>query len=152
MSILLELSKMTTIDIESLVKRLTIELNVKNKHLETLHYVIFDVINIILGITHQKRVNNQMYTIMYRMITDYWYINGYDKKIKENELKLENMNQDQLAIKSISIGDTTTTFEDNSSKVEIGGVKYEAGTVDLTTNIIIEKYKRELYAFRRMRW
>lgn len=153
MDILLELSKMTTINIESLVERLKIELNVKGKNIEMIHYAIFDIFNIILEFTHQKKVNNQMYTIAYRMIVDYWYINGYDKKEKEKKLNAGNTNnQDQLAIKSITVGDTTTTFEDNSSKIEIGGVKYNTGTIDLTTNIITEKYKRELYSFRRMRW
>lgn len=152
MNILLELSEMTTIDIGILVERLKKELNVKNKNAEMIHYAIFDVFNIILGITHQGKVNNQMYTIAYRMIVDYWYLNGYDKKVKESEKTYEKDNDAKLPIKSIAIGDTTTTFEDTSSKVEINGVHYDTESIDIAEDIIVEKYKKSLYKFRKMRW
>lgn len=154
MNILSEITKMTTINIDSLVDRLKDDLNVKNKNINKLYYAIYDVFNIILGITHQNKISNQMYTISYRMILDYWYMNGYDKMLKEKELnsKSSNNTQNQLEIKSIKIGDTTTTFEDNSSKIEINGIKHNTATIDICQNIITEKYKKELYGFRKMRW
>lgn len=152
MNILLEISKMTTIDINSLVDRLKKELNVKNKDIEMIHYAIFDIFNIILEITHQRKVNNQMYTIAYRMITDYWYINGYDKIIKESQTNYNKDSENNLPIKSISVGYTTTTFEDTSSKIEINGVHYDAESINIAEDIITEKYKKMLYKFRKMRW
>ncbi|MBR3697599.1 MAG: hypothetical protein IKM97_05010 [Clostridia bacterium] len=152
MNILPEISKMTTIDINSLMDRLKKELSVKNKDIEMIYYAIFDIFNIILGITHQRKVNNQMYTIAYRMIIDYWYLNGYDKKMEESKTNYDKDSKNSLPIKSIAIGDTTTTFEDTSSKIEINGVHYDTEAVNIAEDIITEKYKKRLYKFRKMRW
>lgn len=153
MDVLSELNKMTTINIEFLVNRLKDDLNIKNKHIEKLYFAIYDVFNIIIGITHQSKINNQMSTIAYRMIKDYWYINGFDKIIQKKEFNSKSDNeQEKLLIKSITIGDTTTTFEDNSSKMEIDGVKYDTETINISDDIITKKYEKELYKFRKMRW
>ena len=49
-------------------------------------------------------------------------------------------------------GDTTTTFADTSSQIEINGTTYNTGTVDFDEDILVEKYKKALYENRRMRW
>ena len=72
-------------------------------------------------------------------------------KKKEFNSKSDN-EQEKLSIKSITIGDTTTTFEDNSSKVVFDGVKYDTETINISDDIITKKYEKELYKFRKMRW
>lgn len=152
MDILQEIMKMTTIDIEALIDRLKTELDVKNKNKDKIHYVIFDVFNIILEITHQQKVIKEMYSIAHSMIVDYWNLLGYDKKIKESNLSNNKNDNDNLPIKSIAIGDTTTTFEDTSSKVKMNGVYYETVPIDMAKDIITEKYQKRLYGWRKMRW
>ena len=49
-------------------------------------------------------------------------------------------------------GDTTTTFADTSSQVEINGIIYSTGTVEYSEDGLIEKYKKDLYRHRKMRW
>ena len=57
-----------------------------------------------------------------------------------------------MKIKSIAVGDTTTTFADTQNQVEINGVTYSTGTINFDTDILVEKYKKDLYRHRKMRW
>lgn len=152
MNILEKIKNKSTIDIDSLLDRLKKELNIKNKYSEQLQYALLDTLNIILNHTHLNKVEDELYTLLYRMTKDYWFLNKYDKLIKEKDLDKNNSVEEQSSIKSITVGDTTTTFYDETSKVEINGVKYDAGTIDFSEDAFVEKYKRELYKHRVMRW
>ena len=85
------------------------------------------------------------------MVKDYWYLNKYDKLfIKDTDINSDaNSN---MKIKSVQIGDTTTTFADTSSQIDINGTTYNTGTVDFDEDILVEKYKKDLYRHRKMRW
>ena len=85
------------------------------------------------------------------MTKDYWYLNKYDKLFVKN-IDINSDENSNVKIKSIQIGDTTTTFADTSSQIEINGTTYNTGTVDFDEDILVEKYKKALYENRRMRW
>lgn len=112
---------------------------------------IYDTMIIILGKTHQEKILNNLYTTWLRMTKDYWYLNKYDKLFVKN-IDINSDENSNLKIKSIQIGDTTTTFADTSSQIEINGTTYNTGTVDFDEDILVEKYKKALYENRRMRW
>ena len=83
------------------------------------------------------------------MTKDYWYLNGYDKLFAS---KAEEDSKSNVKVKSVQIGDTTTTFVDKTSQVEINGIIYNTGTVNYSEDGLIEKYKKDLYRHRKMRW
>lgn len=83
------------------------------------------------------------------MTKDYWYLNGYDKLFAS---KSEEDSKSNVKVKSVQIGDTTTTFVDKTSQVEINGIVYNTGTVNYSEDGLIEKYKKDLYRHRKMRW
>lgn len=154
MSILEKIKNRTNIDVDLLKKRLIKELNVdatKEDAVEQVEYSLLDTTVLILDTIHQPKVPEGLYTTWIRMTKDYWYLNGYNKiYTKANEG--ESSATSQAKIKSLQIGDTTTTFIDPSSQVEINGVTYSTGTVDYSEDTLIEKYKKELYKHRKMRW
>ena len=87
------------------------------------------------------------------MTKDYWYLNKYDTLFQNDnsEAQNENSNSNKKSIKSIQVGDTTTTFVDKSSQIEINGTTYNTGTINFDENILKEKYKSALYRHRRFR-
>lgn len=159
MSTLEKIQNRTSIDIIALKNRLERELSIDNisdnkkkeKASEQLVYSIYDVLVIILDKIHQAKVPEGLYTTWIRMTKDYWYLNKYDKifVLNANTNTDENSN---LQVKSIQVGDTTTTFADKSSQIEINGTTYNTGTVDFDEDILVEKYKKDLYRHRKMRW
>lgn len=154
-----EIYNKTNIDMTAFIKRLEIELSIneikdeekKKLASEQLVCSIYDTMIIILDTTHQERVPKGLYTTWIRMIKDYWYLNKYDKQFVKNTDVDSNENSN-VKIKSIQLGDTTTTFADTSSQIEINGTTYNTGTVDFDEDILVEKYKKDLYRHRKMRW
>ena len=75
----------------------------------------------------------------------------YDK-LFNNTSEEEGNSKSNVKVKSLQIGDTTTTFADTTSQVEINGITYSTGTVEYSEDGLIEKYKKDLYRHRKMRW
>lgn len=159
MDILEKIKNRTKIDINVFIERLSKELSIntisdKDKKAsaeEQLLYSVYDVMIIILDVTHQPKVPEGLYTTWLRMIKDYWYLNKYDKQFVSNTETSAESNSN-IKIKSIQEGDTTTTFADTSSQIDINGTTYNTGTIDFSDDILIEKYKKDLYRHRKMRW
>lgn len=145
-------SKTNKIDVESLKKRILKELNIKEDNqdgVSQVEYSLLDTLVIILDTTHQLKIPDGLYTTWIRMTKDYWYLNGYDKLFAS---KSEEDSKSNVKVKSVQIGDTTTTFVDKTSQVEINGIVYNTGTVNYSEDGLIEKYKKDLYRHRKMRW
>lgn len=132
------------VDIESIITRLADELNTTT---EDLYPIILDVIILILDYTNQDKIEYGLRTTLINMIKDYYFLNGYDKLNNDSE---DSTNEKGNA-KTITLGDTTVTFEDKN-KIEINGITYNTGTIAFDKNILIEKYAEELNRHRRMRW
>lgn len=156
---LAEIYNKTNINMTAFIKRLEMELSIneikdeEKKKIASAQLVcsIYDTMIIILGKTHQDKIFNGLYTTWLRMTKDYWYLNKYDKLFVKN-IDIDSDGDSNLKIKSIQVGDTTTTFADTSSQIEINGTTYNTGTVDFDEDILVEKYKKALYENRRMRW
>lgn len=146
----------TKINMTEFIKRLERELSIskmqyeENKKIarEQLIYSIYDTMTIILDTIHQSRVPEGLYTTWINMIKDYWVLNKYDKKYVSNIEAKESENSN-IKVKSIQVGDTTTTFTDTSSQIEINGTTYNTGTINFNEDILVEKYKKSLYRHRR---
>lgn len=155
MSVLEKIKKRTNnIDVESLKKRLIKELKLKEDNADTtaqVEYSLLDTLVIILDTIHQPKIPDGLYTTWLRMTKDYWYLNGYDKLFNDTSEE-EGNSKSNVKVKSLQIGDTTTTFADTSSQVEINGIIYSTGTVEYSEDGLIEKYKKDLYRHRKMRW
>lgn len=154
MPILEKIRNRTKIDVDLLKKRLIKELNVdetKEGSIEQVEYSLFDTMILILDKIQQPKIPEGLYTTWIRMTKDYWDLNGYNKIYTKANTEETNASS-QAKIKSLKIGDTTTTFIDPSSQVEINGITYNAGTVDYSEDALIEKYKKELCKHRKMRW
>lgn len=133
------------IDIDYLIKRLGKELNTEK---ENLYEIVLDVVIIILDYTNQGKMKFLQSTMLLNMIKDYYSLKGYDK------LDFEEGNKDNsnIKVKSISVGDTTTTFVDEQSQITINGITYNSGTIEFDKNILLEKYAEELNRHRKIRW
>lgn len=161
MSMINNIKTRTIIDVDNLIKRLGKELKLitaEHKELsddekEQIIYSLYDTLIIILDTTHQQKVPEGLHTTWLNMTKDYWYLNKYDTLFKNNsEAGSEELNSNKKAIKSIQVGDTTTTFVDKSSQIDINGTIYNTGTINFDENILREKYKNDLYRHRKMRW
>ena len=112
-----EIYNKTNIDMTAFIKRLEIELSIngikdeEKKKIASAQLVcsIYDTMIIILGKTHQEKILNELYTTWLRMTKDYWYLNKYDKLFVKN-IDINSDENSNLKIKSIQVGDTTTTF------------------------------------------
>ena len=159
MTILEKIKSRTKIDIDVFISRLKKEFSIdtisdKNKKesaIEQLEYSIYDTMIIILDVTHQPKVPEGLYTTWLKMVKDYWYLNKYNEKFNSSSETSTEENSN-IKIKSIQAGDTTTTFADTSSQININGVPYNTGTIDFSEDILLEKYKKDLYRHRKMRW
>lgn len=155
MSVLEKLkSKTNNIDVEQLKKRLVKELKLTADNKDAIaqvEYSLLDTLVIILDTIHQPKIPDGLYTTWLRMTKDYWYLNGYDK-LFNNTSEEEGNSKSNVKVKSLQIGDTTTTFADTTSQVEINGITYSTGTVEYSEDGLIEKYKKDLYRHRKMRW
>lgn len=144
-----KLKNRTNIDVDQLIERLCKELS--SKDTSQVEYALYDTLVIILDVTHQAKVPSGLYTTWIRMTKDYWYLNGFDK-LNKTDGEAGSEAQEKREIQSISIGDTKTTFADKSSQININGVTYTAGSIDYSEDALIEKYKKDLYRHRKMRW
>lgn len=146
-----EIRKKSEFDIEELIGRLKKDFGIKNKGSDLVEDALYDTQNIILNKTNRNKVPSRLASVWYRMTKDYWYLGGFDKLLKiEND---RNINEPQnLKVKSIAVGDTKTTFVDTTAQININGTTYNTGTIDFSEDALIEKYKRELYTCRKMRW
>lgn len=160
MNLLEKIKSKTKIDVDFLIERLksdltNVEINDRKKESfvkEKITETIYETMLIILDTTHQPQISERLYTTWIRMSKDYWYLSKNDKKCNKF-LEMENQSEnDNIKIKSIQIGDTTTTFADTSSQIEINGTTYNTGTIDFNEDILVEKYKKYLYRHRKMRW
>lgn len=161
MSMLDRIKNRTLIDVDFLIKRLAKELKVINEKKEEIPQdaeeqiicSLYDTLIIILDTTHQDKVPEGLYTTWLNMTKDYWYLNKYDTLFQNNnsETGSEDSNSNKKSIKSIQVGDTTTTFVDKSSQIEINGTIYNTGTINFDENILKEKYKSALYRHRKFR-
>lgn len=159
MNILEKIKNRTKIDINVFIERLSKELSIntisdkekKASAEEQLLYAVYDIMVIILDVTHQPKVPEGLYTTWLRMTKDYWYLNKYDKQFVSNT-ETSSESDSNIKIKSIQEGDTTTTFADTSSQIDINGTTYNTGTIDFSDDILVEKYKKDLYRHRKMRW
>ncbi len=154
-----EIISKSCIDITTFMTRLKRELNIdaikddnkKQTATEQLVCAIYDTLIIILDKTRQNKVPKGLYTTWLEMIKDYWYLNQYDKKYVLDS-DSDDDGSANIKIKSIQEGDTTTTFADTSSQININGTTYNTGTIDYSDDILIEKYKKRLYKHRKMGW
>ena len=147
-------SKTNKIDVESLKKRILKELKIKEDNkagVSQVEYSLLDTLVIILDTTHQSKIPDGLYTTWLRMTKDYWYLNGYNK-LFENSEEGESVSDANVKVKKLQVGDTTTEFADTSAQVEINGIVYNTGTVNYSEDGLIEKYKKDLYRHRKMRW
>lgn len=154
MSVLEKIKNRTNIDVEMLKKRLIKELGVNEKQEDAVNqveYSLYDTLVLILDVIHQPKVPEGLYTTWLRMTKDYWYLNGYNK-LFENSAGEESNSDANAKVKKLQVGDTTTEFADTSSQVEINGVTYSTGTIEYSEDALIEKYKKDLYRHRKLRW
>lgn len=115
-----------------------------------LDFALYSTLQLILNTTNREYLIEDMFSIWVNMTKDYWCLNGYDKKYNSsNNTNVEEQNENsKLQIKSIKRGDTETTFMDNSNSININGVQYQTGTIEYDEDILLNKYKRQLYKFR----
>jgi len=145
-------------DLKEVLSRLQVELKIskiedsdkKDSALNQLKYTFKDVIIIILDYIHQNKVPDGLYTTFIKMVKDYWYLNKYDEMFVLTDEEVEEKNN-KFKIKSLQEGDTTTTFTDTSSQIEINGVTYNTGSVNFSEDILVNKYKSDLNRHRRLR-
>lgn len=154
MSILEKLNnKSINIEIEELIQRLILELGIKEDKNSTtlLHNALYHTLLIILDTTHLKKIIEPLYPTWVDMTKDYWWLSGCDKTL--NKINQEESNTiKKRKVKSIQVGDTTTTFVDDSNNIEINGNIYKTGTINFDDNILINKYSEALYRNRRFNY
>lgn len=169
MTILEQIKTKTNIDVDNmLINRLCLELKLPKEEITNtkgntiqedyteeskrqLEYDLYDILMIILDNTNLYKVPREMYATVIDMTKDYWYLNKHDKLFLTEEEK-QKENEEQLKVKSIAVGDTTTTFSDKQSQVTINGITYNTGTIDFNKNTLEEKYKEAFYRHRQPRW
>lgn len=76
--------------------------------------------------------------------------NGYDNQFVKN-IDVNSSSDMNMKVKSIQEGDTTVDFADATS-VNINGIIYNTGTLEFSEDVLVEKYKKDLYRHRKMRW
>lgn len=154
MSILEKLNnKSVNIEIEELIQRLILELGLNDNEdsKKLLYNALYHTLIIILDITHLKKVTEALYPTWVDMTKDYWALNGYTN-ILNKKSQQESSNTKKRKVKSIAVGDTTTTFVDDSNNIEINGIIYKTGTINFDKNILIDKYSEALYRNRRFNY
>lgn len=156
MSIIEKIKQKSRINIDDVVERLRREFNITDKEeINTrLYDALYETLQLILNTTNRDYIIEDMYSIWVDMTIDYWYLNGFDKKISklsvdtEQETKSNNAN---VKIKSIKRGDTETSFSENNNETTINGVTYKTGTIEYDEDLLLNKYLKRLYKFRLLR-
>ena len=150
MAILEKIKRQSRIDVDEVKKILTEEFSMNDSGKTQLDFALYSTLQLILNTTNREYLIEDMFSIWVNMTKDYWCLNGYDKKYNSsNNTNVEEQNENsKLQIKSIKRGDTETTFMDNSNSININGVQYQTGTIEYDEDILLNKYKRQLYKFR----
>ncbi len=150
MAILEKIKRQSRIDADEVKKILTEEFSMNDSGKTQLDFALYSTLQLILNTTNREYLIEDMFSIWVNMTKDYWCLNGYDKKYNSsNNTNVEEQNENsKLQIKSIKRGDTETTFMDNSNSININGVQYQTGTIEYDEDILLNKYKRQLYKFR----
>lgn len=150
MAILEKIKRQSRIDVDEVKKILTEEFSMNDSGKTQLDFALYSTLQLILNTTNREYLIEDMFSIWVNMTKDYWCLNGYDKKYNSsNNTSVEEQNENsKLQIKSIKRGDTETTFMDNSNSININGVQYQTGTIEYDEDILLNKYKRQLYKFR----
>lgn len=146
-------SKVTHIDIDELKERLYLELKISKENEQAekmIEYSMYDTLLLILDIGNLQKINEFLYTTWLGMIKDYWYLNKYNEILKDGEAEDESDND--LEVSSIKEGDTQVNFSSKSSTININGTKYNVGTIEFDKNLLREKYKKDIYRHRKIRW
>ena len=146
-------SKVISIDIDELKEIIKLELDIPDteKANKLLEISIYKTLLIVLDMTNREKIINKLYGTWMDMIKDYWVLNKYDKKVKQSEDEEEDYS-DNLEVSSIKEGDTQVSFSQKSNTTNINGTTYSTGTINFDENILREKYKKDLYRHRVMRW
>lgn len=150
MAILEKIKRQSRINVDEVKNILLQEFSINEAGKANLDFALYSTLQLILNTTNREYLIEDMFSIWVNMTKDYWCLNGYDKKYNSsNNTNVEEQNENsKLQIKSIKRGDTETTFMDNSNSININGVQYQTGTIEYDEDILLNKYKRQLYKFR----
>lgn len=150
MAILEKIKRQSRINVDEVKNILIEEFSMNDSGKTQLDFALYSTLQLILNTTNREYLIEDMFSIWVNMTKDYWCLNGYDKKYNSsNNTNVEEQNENsKLQIKSIKRGDTETTFMDNSNSININGVQYQTGTIEYDEDILLNKYKRQLYKFR----
>lgn len=150
MAILEKIKRQSRINVDEVKNILIEEFPMNDTGKIQLDFALYSTLQLILNTTNREYLIEDMFSIWVNMTKDYWCLNGYDKKYNSsNNTNVEEQNENsKLQIKSIKRGDTETTFMDNSNSININGVQYQTGTIEYDEDILLNKYKRQLYKFR----
>lgn len=150
MAILEKIKRQSRINVDEVKNILIEEFPMNDIGKTQLDFALYSTLQLILNTTNREYLIEDMFSIWVNMTKDYWCLNGYDKKYNSsNNTNVEEQNENsKLQIKSIKRGDTETTFMDNSNSININGVQYQTGTIEYDEDILLNKYKRQLYKFR----
>lgn len=153
MAILEKIKRQSRINVDEVKKILIEEFSMNDAGKTQLDFALYSTLQLILNTTNREYLIEDMFSIWVNMTKDYWCLNGYDKKYNSsNNTSVEEQNENlKLQIKSIKRGDTETTFMDNSNSININGVQYQTGTIEYDEDILLNKYKSQLYKFRLLR-
>lgn len=147
-----KIQRQSRINVNEVIERLKKELNVNDAGKEQLNFALYDTLQLILNTTNRNYLIEDMYSIWINLIKDYWYLNGYDKKYNSsNSTSTEaQINDETVKIKSIKRGDTETTFRESNNETNINGITYKTGTINYNEEVLINRYKTQLYKFRKL--
>ena len=150
MAILEKIKRQSRINVDEVKNILLQEFSINEAGKTNLDFALYSTLQLILNTTNREYLIEDMFSIWVNMTKDYWSLNGYDKKYNSsNNTDIEEQNENlKLQIKSIKRGDTETTFMDNSNSININGVQYQTGTIEYDEDVLLDKYKRQLYKFR----
>ena len=150
MAILEKIKRQSRINVDEVKNILLQEFSINEAGKTNLDFALYSTLQLILNTTNREYLIEDMFSIWVNMTKDYWCLNGYDKKYNSsNNTDIEEQNENlKLQIKSIKRGDTETTFMDNSNSININGVQYQTGTIEYDEDVLLDKYKRQLYKFR----
>lgn len=150
MAILEKIKRQSRVNVDEVKKILIENFSMNDDGKKQLDFALYSTLQLILNTTNREYLIEDMFSIWVNMTKDYWCLNGYDTKYNSsNNTDIEEQNENsKLQIKSIKRGDTETTFMDNSNLINISGVQYQTGTIEYDEDILLNKYKHQLYKFR----
>jgi len=150
MAILEKIKRQSRVNVDEVKKILIENFSMNDDGKKQLDFALYSTLQLILNTTNREYLIEDMFSIWVNMTKDYWCLNNYDTKYNSsNNTDIEEQNENsKLQIKSIKRGDTETIFMDNSNSININGVQYQTGTIEYDEDILLNKYKHQLYKFR----